>query len=220
MSYAKAFKKITTEKKRAVVADWLKAGSLNLFGLPFSGKDTQCKLLAEWLKAPIIGGGDILRGGQNVPEHVRKIIDSGELAPTDHYLNIVTPYLSQPLFAGQPLLLSSLGRWYGEEQGILQAASNAGHPLQAVILLKFDEATVRKRWQIAQKLSDRSERADDAEHILDTRLDEFRNKTLPVIDFYRQKNLLIEVDGHQSVDHVQEEILEKLFHKATLATTS
>lgn len=156
-----------------------------------------------------------MRGGHNVPEHVSKIIDSGELAPIDEYLSIVTPYLSQSSFAGRPLVLSSLGRWHGEEQGILKAASNAGHPLRAVILLQLDEATARMRWQIAQKLSHRGVRADDAAHVLNTRLDEFRNKTLPVIDFYRQQNLLIEVDGRQSIERVQAEILHKLLQMAT-----
>lgn len=212
MIHGQAGKK-STKEKQAVVKKWLQNGSLNLFGLPFSGKDTQCKLLASWLGAPVIGGGDILRNNPNTPDHVRSLIDNGKLAPIDDYLSIITPYLCQPAFTGHPLVLSSLGRWHGEEKGILQAASDAGHPIKAVIFLELDEATVRQRWQKAQTLAHRGTRADDAEHLLDARLMEFRNKTLSVIDYYRQDNLLIEIKGHKTIRQVQSDILQQLYQK-------
>lgn len=207
----------SAKQKRAVIRKWLGAGSINLFGRPFSGKDTQCSIMAGWLDAPVIGGGDILRNRTDIPERVRKIVHAGKLAPRDDYLKIVTPYLSQEDFHGRPLVLSSLGRWHGEEQGILQAAKNAGHPLMAVVYLSLSEDAVRERWQIAQRLAHRGARADDAEHVLDVRLGEFQNKTLPVIDFYRQQGLLVEVNGNQSIEDVQSEILQKLFILATVS---
>lgn len=207
----------STKQKQTTVAKWLETGSINLFGLPFSGKDTQSRLLAQWLQAPIIGGGDILRSRRDTPAHVRTIMDGGKLAPSDDYLKIVTPYLSQPEFAGRPLVLSSIGRWQGEEQGILESADCAGHPLRAVIFLQVDEAVVHQRWQTAQRLAHRSQRADDANHLLAVRLDEFRHKTLPVLDFYRRLGLLITVNGHQSVELVQSEILQRLFQLAAPA---
>jgi adenylate kinase len=207
----------SVQQKKDIVAKWLGTGSINLFGRPYSGKDTQCALLAKWLDAPVIGGGDILRNRTGIPAHVRKIIDAGKLAPTNDYLNIVTPYLSKAEFAGRPLVLSSVGRWHGEEQGILKAAAAAGHPVKAVIFLKLNEDAVHQRWHIAQELAHRGERADDASHLLDVRLDEFRNKTLPVLDFYRQQGLLVEVDGHKPIEAVQTEILDKLYELATSA---
>lgn len=207
----------STKEKRTKVKAWLKSGSLNLFGRPFSGKDTQCSLLAEWLNAPVIGGGDILRKSRNIPKRVQKIMHEGKLTPTNDYLSIVTPYLGQPDFAGQPLVLSSVGRWHGEEQAIFQAAADAGHPIRGVMFLDLNEATVRQRWHIAQERAHRGQRADDAEHLLDVRLDEFRNKTLPVLDFYRRQGLLIEIDGRQTIEDVHDEILHKLYQRAIAA---
>ncbi len=195
------------------IGQWLGTGSINIFGTPFSGKDTQGHKLANLFNASLIGGGDILRNNPNVPTHVRETIDQGMLAPTDDYLNIVTPYLSQLAFKGQPLILSSVGRWHGEEEVILKAAEASGHPLKAVIYLKLDESEIRKRWQVSQASADRGQRADDAAEVLNTRLNEFRNKTLPVIEFYRQKGILIEVDGRLSPSEVTNEILKQLASK-------
>jgi adenylate kinase len=192
------------------LAKWLGAGSINIFGWPFSGKDTQGRRLADLFDAPLIGGGEILRSAEGVPSHVRQIIDRGELAPTQDYLNIVTPYLSKSEFKSKPVILSSVGRWDGEQQVIFQATSASGHPIKAVIYLELNESEARKRWEAAQVKADRGQRADDAEEVLATRFSEFRNKTLPVIEFYRQKGLLIEIDGSMAPDKVTAEIFKQL----------
>ncbi len=193
-----------------MIAEWLGSGSINIFGSPFAGKDTQGRRLAELLKAPLIGGGDILRNNPGVPEHVRQIIAKGKLAPSDDYLRIITPYLSNQKFSGQPLILSAVGRWHGEEQLVLRAAKAAGHPIKAVILLYLNEDEVRRRWTIAQSKQDRGGRSDDDIGVLDVRLKEFSKKTSPVIDFYRRRGLLIELDGSATPNKVTEEILNQL----------
>lgn len=206
----------TDEQKKAFIADWLGSGSINLFGPPFSGKDTQAAMLAKWLSAPVIGGGEILRHRTGIPKHVRNIIDEGRLAPSTDYLKIITPYLNQAKFVGHPLILSSVGRWHGEEQGIIESASKANHPLRAVIFLNLDGKSVHERWQRARLLDHRGERADDAQHLLDVRLEEFRSKTQPVINFYRDRGLLIEIDGNQTIEQVETSILQKLYDFARL----
>ncbi len=198
------------------ITTWLDTGSLNIFGRPYAGKDTQARHLAELFNAPIIGGGDILRNTKKIPDHVRKIMHLGELIPIQDYLDIMIPYLSQSTFTGMPLILSSVGRRHGEEQGILQATSSAGHPLKGVVYIDLDELAVRDRWQISQDMADRGQRADDAAEILQTRLNEFRSKTLPVVSFYRDIGLLIEVDGHAPPSQVTSEIINKLSDHAKL----
>ncbi len=200
-------------KVQSIVA-WLGSGSINIFGWPFSGKDTQGRRLAQLLGAPLIGGGDILRNKENVPEHVRKAIDVGLLAPTDEYIQIVTPYLRKQEYAGQPLVLSSLGRWKGEEESILTSAASAKHPIKAVINLVLDQQTAERRAELSKRLADRGQRTDDSKEYLTTRYAEFRTKTLPVIDFYRQKGLLIEIDGKLAPDEVTQQIIDKLAQHA------
>jgi adenylate kinase len=196
------------------IANWLGTGSINIFGVPFAGKDTQGRKLAELLDAPLIGGGDIIRNNPHVPQYVKATIAKGLLADREDYLKIVIPYLSKPGFKGRPLVLSAVGRWSGEEEVILKAAAEASHPIKAVIFLNISQAVARQRWEKSQRTDDRGKRLDDqAEHV-STRLDEFRNKTLPVIEFYRQKGLLIELDGSGQADEIAGEIIEKLYQKA------
>jgi adenylate kinase len=192
-----------------LIRTWLGSGSINIFGLPFAGKDTHGGTLAELFHAPLIGGGDILRNS-NIPAELKKELDAGVLFPTDQYLKIVTPFLSKPEFNGRPLLLSSVGRWIGEEEGVLQATEASGHPTKAVIYLHVSEEVVRRRWTRSQEKGDRGNRADDAEHVLSTRLDEFKQKTLPVIEVYRQKGLLIEINSDAQKHEVIESILARL----------
>ncbi len=196
-----------------IITQWLGTGAINIFGLPFAGKDTHGHRLAELFGASIMGGGDILRNSV-IPPHVKEIIDSGRLAPTDDYVRIVLPYLSREEFAGRPLVLSSVGRWHGEEPGVIEAAAAANHPLKAVLFLSVSEAVAHERFVTSREDETRGERADDAEHILATRFAEFRDKTLPVIEFYREKGMLIEVDGNPPKDEVHQTILRGLLRLA------
>ncbi len=191
------------------VKKWLGSGSINIFGLPFAGKDTQAHRLADLLGASVIAGGDILRSHSD-QEKIKKLMASGELFPTDYYLGIVIPFLSQPSLTDKPLILSSLGRWRGEEESILKATAESGHPLKAVVFLELTEAEIWKRFEAADQQKDRGFRHDDAKHVLETRLKEFHAKTSPVIDFYREKNLLIKVNGTQNPEAVTEEIIDSL----------
>lgn len=195
------------ENQISTIKSWLGSGSINLFGRPFAGKDTQGRALAELFDAPLLGGGDILRGSV-IPAHVKEAMAKGELIPTKDYLEIVLPYLSQDDFAERPLILSSVGRWHGEEAGVLEATAAANHPLRAVVLLSAGETIVRQRWQVSKSKGDRGPRADDDR--LETRLAEFRNKTLPVIDFYRDEGILVEIDAEQAPEAITNEILAKL----------
>jgi len=193
----------------ALIKSWLKTGSINIFGLPFAGKDTHGGTLAKLLDAPLIGGGEILRSVTLTPE-LQETYDAGVLTPQDDYLRIVTPYLSKKEFEGKPLILSSVGRWIGEEEGILEATRLSGHPTKAVVYLHLAEEIVHQRWAKSQQKGDRGDRSDDAEHVLETRIQEFQQKTIPVIEQYRKKGLLIEINSDAEKHEVIECILARL----------
>jgi adenylate kinase len=199
------------------IKTWLGTGSINIFGLPFAGKDSQGRWLAEMFDGTLLGGGDILRGS-TIPAHIKAIISEGMLIPTEDFINIVLPYLSQPSLAQQPLILSAVGRWSGEEQGVIRALSSAGHDLKAVIMLHVTHDDVKTRWKAHEKLKDRSVRSDDAEHILQTRFNEFDTKTIPVIEHYRSMGVLIEIDASQPREQVQAEIFSQLLARSQPTT--
>lgn len=203
-----------SDKHLETIKMWLGTGSINIFGLPFAGKDTHGETLSALLNAPLLGGGEILRNSV-IPPELKSQLDAGILFPTADYLRIVTPYLSKKEFAHRPLILSSVGRWIGEEEGVLQATAASGHPIKAVVYLHAGEEVVHRRWKKSQEKGDRGDRADDAEHVLDTRISEFNAKTLPVIEVYRQKGLLIEVNSDAEKQEVLDSILARLLMLAT-----
>lgn len=198
--------------KIETIKQWLGTGSINIFGLPFAGKDTHGQLLAAKLDGNVLGGGDILRNSA-IPEHVRAIMDRGDLIPTDDFIRIVLPYLSSQSFSRAPLILSSVGRWRGEEPGVIGAAQDSGHPLKAVLFLDIAIKTAYQRFSLSNQQAGR-QRADDDKDKLIVRFSEFEEKTMPVIDFYRQKDLVISIDGNPPVDEVQTSIIDELYQRA------
>ncbi len=202
------------EKKLTTIKEWLGTGSINIFGLPMSGKDTQGIRLAEALDAKFLSSGMIIRAMEK--ETKNHYSEHGALIPTNIFYEWVLPYFERADLFKYPLILSSIGRWHGEENQVMSVASGAGHEIKAAIILNISEADVEKRFKESKILNDRGGRQDDKDlETFRTRLQEFREKTLPVLQHYNSLGLLIEVNGDQSRDAVFNEIVEKLYRKAS-----
>lgn len=198
--------KIETIKK------WLGNGSIIIFGRPFAGKDFQSKKLAELFDGNSMSSGDILRSTE-LPPKAQEAMNTGDLVPTEDFINIVLPPLKQPQLADKPLILSSFGRWHGEEESVLKVTKESGHPLKAVVYLEMTDDDIYKRWQ-AEDHTDRHNRHDDTIEILQNRFKEFSEKTVPVLDFYIDMGLLIGIDGRPSREEVTENIVNALYERA------
>ncbi len=196
------------------IKQWLGTGSINVFGLPFAGKDTQGEVLAELFDGVMISSGDILRHSKDNPR-LQKLLAAGEIIPSDLFGEIVLPYFSRQELAGKPLILSEVGRMEGEQQAVMQAADDTGHPIKATVLLGLPEDEVFSRFEAAKQINDRGDRADDRREVLQTRLDNYRAKVTPVLDWYREKGLLIEIDGTLSREDVSKEIIKELLIRAS-----
>jgi adenylate kinase len=196
-----------------LVANWLQSGSINIFGRQFSGKDTQGRILADTFDGFLLGGGDIMRNSV-IPPHVADDMKKGNLVPRSDYIKIVTPYLSRQEFAGHPLFLSSVGRWIGEEEGVISAAKASGHPIKAVVYLDMPKELSYQRWEMFKAHDNRGVRDDESFESFGTRLREFENKTLPLMEVYDKLGLLISVDANQSVEAVTKAILKQLANRA------
>jgi adenylate kinase len=178
-----------------------------------SGKDTQGVKLAEMLGAKFLSSGMIIRAMET--ETKQQLSDKGNLIPTNIFYEWVLPYFERRDLFNYPLILSSIGRWSGEENQVMSIAAGAGHEIKAVVILNVSEADVEERFHEAKALNDRGERADDRDlETFRTRLQEFRTKTLPVLQHYNTLGLLIEVNGDQTREAVFNEIIDKLYHKA------
>jgi adenylate kinase len=201
------------EQNIQTIKTWLGSGSLNIFGRPFAGKDTQGRLLADYFGGVMLSGGDILRHSMDNPR-VQEIMASGAIIPSDLFEEIVVPFFSHQDLVGKPLILSEVGRVTGEDDVIMKVAEQTAHPEKAVIYLDLAEDDVWQRFEQSQASHDRGDRADDNKAVLQNRLNQYRDKVLPVIDFYRQKGLLIEVSGTLAREEVTAAIIEALAGRA------
>ena len=201
------------EEKIVKIKEWLGTGSINIFGLPMSGKDTQGVKLAEAIGGKFLSSGIIIRAKE--AETRQKLSNKGALIPTDIFYEWVLPYFASAELKQFPLVLSSIGRWSGEEDQVIDAAARGGHEIKAVVLLNISEADVEDRFEISKALMDRGTREDDKDiAVFRTRLEEFREKTMPVIFHYKALGLLVSVNGDQTREAVFDEIIDKLYRKA------
>lgn len=207
---------ISFEEKINTIKSWLGTGSVNIFGLPMSGKDTQGVKLADALGGKFISSGLIIRAMEY--ETKQSYTHQGALIPTDIFYEWVLPYFDRQENANIPLVLSSIGRWAGEEDEVMKKAASANHEIKAVIILSLSESDVEKRFHEAKALNDRGNRSDDENiEIFHNRLKEFREKTIPVLQHYSSLGLLIDVNGNKTREEVFNEIVEKLYQKASLS---
>lgn len=206
------------EEKIETIKDWLGRGSINIFGLPMSGKDTVGIKLAETLGARFLSSGMIIRAMEK--EQNQQYTNTGSLAPTDVFFDWVLPYFSREDLVDTALVLSSVGRWSGEETRVMEAADDAGHPIRAAILLNISEADVQQRWEAVRESGQRegvlqTQREDDKERsVFEKRIAEFREKTIPVIKTYQNQGILIPVQADMSREEVFDLVVDKLYQFA------
>lgn len=201
--------KMNLDEKLEKIKSWLGTGSLNIFGLPMSGKDTVGMRLAEDLQAKFLSSGIIIRAYE--AEQNEDMTGSGKLIPTNTFYDIILPYFSREELRNDSLVLSSVGRWSGEEDKIMEAAKAGGHEIKAVVLLDLTEEEVKNRFEAAKELNDRGERADDANiEVFETRLAEFREKTMPVLNHYDELKMLVKVPAIGSRDEVYANVIDRL----------
>lgn len=183
-----------------------------------SGKDTQGIKLAEALNAKFLSSGIIIRAMEAQTQN--SYSNAGNLIPTNLFYEWVLPYFERRDLFKYPLILSSIGRWQGEEEQVMSVAAGSGHEIKAVIILNISEASVEERFRNVQFLQDRGNREDDKDiSIFRNRLQEFRTKTIPVLKHYKTLGLLIEVNGNQTREAVFAEIINKLYQKSAAASS-
>jgi len=186
------------------------AARLLIIGPQGSGKGTQGVRVAEALGIPAVSTGDVFRAnvkeGTELGLKVKAIIDAGDLVPDELTGEIVRDRLAQP-DAAQGFLLDGYPRNLGQV-GDLDAFLDArGEPLTAVIEL------VVPREESIQRLSLRAAeqgRSDDNAESIAKRLAIYESETAPILDVYRERGIVDQVDGVGSLDEVYERITAAL----------
>jgi adenylate kinase len=164
-------------------------------GPPGGGKGTQAKLLADRLKIPAISTGEILRAavreGTPLGRQAKAVMESGELVSDDLMIALIRERLAEP-DARIGFLLDGFPRTVEQAMALEKLLEGNGNRLSAVVNLSVPEQVLIDR--LASR-SGQENRADDSRETVLERLRVYRQKTEPLIDFYRRQGLLVDVDG-------------------------
>lgn len=180
--------------------------NIALFGPPGAGKGTQSKLLMDKFNLAYIATGDMLReeiaAGTDLGLYAKKIISQGHLVSDEVIVQLIekkithTPGARGFLFDGFP---RTVVQAYILEGLLLKFNST----LSCMMGLDVPEDELMKRLLNRGKTSNRS---DDNELVIKSRFLEYKEKTLPVAQFYREKRKYFPIDGVGTI----EEIFERL----------
>ena len=187
---------------------------LIFMGPPGAGKGTQAQLLAALWKIPHISTGDILRAcvvaKTDLGQKAQSYMDRGELVPDELLMDIVQERMNQP-DATAGWILDGFPRTVPQaaffdkllcDVGAEGSASGKNCDLRAVNLDVPDNVLV------ARLLS--RGRQDDNEETIRRRLQVYREQTEPLIEFYRNREQLVVVDGDRSMELVTAELQQTL----------
>lgn len=174
-----------------------------LIGIQGSGKSTQGNLLSQKLSIPYLSSGHIFRemSKEKTPlgRFLKETMNAGYLIPDDKTLEIVEEYLKHPEYE-KGYILDGFPR-------TVKQAEEFANGIKAVFYLKVSDKEAL--WRLAGR-DEEGIREDNTLKAIMKRIDLFHAKTRPVIDFYRQKGVLFEIDGEQTIEQIHEEILSKL----------
>ncbi|MDT3331755.1 adenylate kinase [Microbacterium sp. KSW-18] len=183
---------------------------LLIIGPQGSGKGTQGARIADLLGIPTVSTGDVFRAnvkdGTELGLKVKALIDAGDLVPDDLTSEIVRDRLEQE-DAAEGFLLDGYPRNLGQVGDLDAFLDGRGEPLTAVIELSVprDESIARLSRRAAEQ-----GRSDDNEESIAKRLSIYESETAPILDVYRERGIVDEIDGVGSLDEITERIAAAL----------
>ncbi|MFC5997257.1 adenylate kinase [Quadrisphaera sp. GCM10027208] len=184
---------------------------LVLLGPPGAGKGTQAQRLSERLGVPAVSTGDIFRSnvaqGTELGREAQSYMEAGEYVPDSVTNRMVADRLTQADCSGG-FLLDGYPRTAAQVVELDRVLAADGHRLDAVL-----ELVVADTEEVVSRLRKRAVtegRSDDTEDVIRRRLEVYAEQTAPLTDLYRERGLLVQVDGTGDVDEVTSRILTAL----------
>lgn len=197
------------------------ADTVVLIGAPGSGKDTQAQFLVEALGFQIISSGELIRLRATHDDALHDLLQKGELVSDDVVDDeIISVFALLP--DEQPVILDGYPRTIEQAQRLDRILLENNRKVDKVLYLMVPDADLAKRIQKRRVCSrcgkfTSSEnktcpncggvllvREDDTPKAVKNRLEIFHKTTEPVIGYYRERNLLHEVDGRSTIEKVRE----------------
>jgi adenylate kinase len=213
-----------------------------LLGPPGAGKGTQAKLLREKFEACQVSTGDILRKAvadqSPLGKEASAYIKRGDLVPDSVIVKLVAERLKEKDCA-PGFILDGFPRTIPQAQSLEGILKKMGLGLQSVLLVEVPHRIIVERLagrrtckncgalyhlnfnpSTRENICDRCggellQRDDDREETISARLKVYDNQTAPLVDYYRQRGILREIDGVGKVEDIQNRVLKALGDPAT-----
>ena len=207
---------------------------LVLLGAPGAGKGTQAAFLSEDLNLAHVASGDLFREALAKETELgllaKSFMDRGELVPDDVTIAMVMERLAKPDCTGGAVL-DGFPRTIDQAVALESALSENGCGIDLVPYIKVSEEvllarlagrwTCRKCGAIYHQLfsppkvtgvcdecgGELFQRSDDTPETQQRRIRVYFEQTSPLIEFFQQRNILVEIDGEQSVEEVRSALL-------------
>ena len=207
--------------------------NLILLGAPGAGKGTQAELLFEQLHIPTISTGNMLReaiaNGSELGKQVKQYMDSGALVPDDVILSIVAERVTKP-DCKNGFILDGVPRTLAQAEALDAKNVRIDH----VVSIEIDDAVIEGRMtgrRVCGKCgasyhisanppkqegicdlcgSEVTIRKDDAPETVRHRLEVYHASTEVLKDYYRKQGKLRLVEGNQSIEGANKDILRAL----------
>ena len=213
-----------------------------LIGAQGSGKGTQADLLSEALGIPHVSSGDLFRKAQDEKTELglkaKAYLDRGELVPDDITVAMILGRLSEPDCA-KGVVLDGFPRNIPQAEALDKGLQEVGKQIDLAIYLEVPREELLRRlsgrficranqhvyniYTNPPKIpgvcdidgSELYQRSDDTGEAVQKRLDIFFNETIQLLDYYRNQKKLVEVDGNQHIDQVQQSLLDVIRTRQT-----
>ena len=180
--------------------------NLVIFGPPGAGKGTQSNFIVKKFNLYQISTGELLRSEiknkTNLGQDISSIINSGCLVSDDIVSKLIEKYISNDKFKNK-LIFDGYPRNLSQAKNLKFLLEQYNQKIDLVLKLDVDLKTIKIRISERKLLEKRD---DDSEEIAEKRYITYEKNIDPVINFYKQSNLLKVVNGEASITEINSEI--------------
>ena len=183
-----------------------------IFGPPGAGKGTQAQIIVDERGVVQLSTGDMLRSaiaaGTELGMKAKQIMDAGQLVSDEIMVGMISERMAEDDCANG-VILDGFPRTVAQAEALDAMLDGRGVNLDKVIEIQVDEVALFAR--IEKRAAETgAARSDDNADVLAQRLKVYHTNTAPVLPYYREKKLLVSVDGMQTVEKVSEAIRQCL----------